>query len=191
MVKAKELCNDMRERIVELYQKGNGYRKISQALNVNVNTVGCIIRKWRKCDSVLNGPRTGRPRKITGASERLVIRKVKQNPFVTRSEIQEQLKGAEVNVSKDTISRTIYRAGIHSRSPRKTPLLKKKHVVDRLKFADEYLVKPDTYWDTVVWSDETKIELFGHNGANKVWRKSGESHAPKNTIPTVKFGGVV
>lgn len=189
MAKPKELCYDTRKRIIELYKAGNGYRKISQAVQVNVNTVGSIIRKWRKCDSILNAPRTGRPRKITGATERLVIRKVKQNPFVTRSEIQEQLQSAEVHVSKDTIIRTIHRAFLHSRSPRKMPLLKKRHVAARLKFVDEYIVKPDTYWDTVVWSDETKIELFGRNSASSVWRKRGESHSPKNTIPTVKFGG--
>lgn len=174
---------------MDLHEEGNGYRKVSQTLGVNVNTVGCVIRKWKKYNSVVNVPRSGRPRKITGATERLVIRKVKRNPFVARSEIQEDLQRAEVTVSKDTVSRTLHRAGIHSRSPRKTPLLNKKHVSNRLKFADEYIEKPDAYWDSIVWSDETKIELFGHNSVGHVWRKSGEAHASKNTIPTVKFGG--
>lgn len=189
MAKAKELSNDLRKRIVDLHKEGNGYRKISQTLRVNVNTVGCIIRKWKTSNSVLNVPRSGCPRKITGATERLVIRKVKRNPFVTRSEIQEDLQRSGVIVSKDTISRTIHRAGIYSRAPRKTPLLSKKHVSSRLKFADDYLLKPDEYWNSVVWSDETKIELFGHNSEGHVWRNRGEAHASKNTIPTVKFGG--
>ena len=34
----------------------------------------------------------------------------------------------------------------------------------------------------ILWSDETKIELFGLNGKCHVWRKPG-------TIPTVKHGG--
>ena len=37
-------------------------------------------------------------------------------------------------------------------------------------------------------SDETKIELFGHNDHRYVWRKKGEACKPKNTIPTVKHG---
>ena len=40
-----------------------------------------------------------------------------------------------------------------------------------------------------MWSDETKIELFGRNSKNHVRRKDGTALAPKNTIPTVKFGG--
>ena len=34
----------------------------------------------------------------------------------------------------------------------------------------------------ILWSDETKIELFGLNGKCQVWRKPG-------TIPMVKHGG--
>ena len=34
----------------------------------------------------------------------------------------------------------------------------------------------------ILWSDETKIELFGLNAKHHVWRKPG-------IIPTVKHGG--
>uniref|UniRef100_A0A8C6SKD7 Uncharacterized protein n=1 Tax=Neogobius melanostomus TaxID=47308 RepID=A0A8C6SKD7_9GOBI len=34
----------------------------------------------------------------------------------------------------------------------------------------------------VIWSDQTKMELFGQNSTRRVWRR-------KNTIPTVKPGG--
>jgi hypothetical protein len=34
----------------------------------------------------------------------------------------------------------------------------------------------------IIWSDETKIELFGLNAKRHIWRKPG-------TIPTVKHGG--
>ncbi len=39
-----------------------------------------------------------------------------------------------------------------------------------------------------MWSDETKIELFGINSTRRIWRKKDE-YNPKNTIPTVKHGG--
>ena len=34
-----------------------------------------------------------------------------------------------------------------------------------------------------------EIELFGHNGIQKVWRKNGTTYIPKNGVPTVKYGG--
>ncbi len=39
-----------------------------------------------------------------------------------------------------------------------------------------------------MWSDETKIELFGINSTRRVWGKKDE-YNPKNTIPTVKHRG--
>ena len=45
-----------------------------------------------------------------------------------------------------------------------------------------------SFWSTTLWSDETKLELFGHMDAEYVWRKK-EAYKAKNTVPTVKHGG--
>ncbi|KAK3554563.1 hypothetical protein QTP70_025494 [Hemibagrus guttatus] len=44
-------------------------------------------------------------------------------------------------------------------------------------------------WVKVLWSDETKIELFGINSTRRVWRRRNAAYDPKNTIPSVKHGG--
>ena len=72
---------------------------------------------------------------------------------------------------------------------RKVPLLKNAHVQARLKFAKEHLDDPEEAWDKVMWSDVTKIELFGMNSTRRVWRKRNAEYNPKNTRPTVKHGG--
>ncbi len=41
----------------------------------------------------------------------------------------------------------------------------------------------------ILWSDETKIELFGLNSKRYVWRKPGTAHHLSDTVPTVKHGG--
>uniref|UniRef100_A0AAY4E3Z2 Uncharacterized protein n=1 Tax=Denticeps clupeoides TaxID=299321 RepID=A0AAY4E3Z2_9TELE len=41
----------------------------------------------------------------------------------------------------------------------------------------------------IIWSDETKMELFGVNAGCHIWRKPGTSHHQANTIPTVKHDG--
>ena len=65
-----------------------------------------------------------------------ISRNVQINPFITRSDIKTDLEGARINVSKGIISRALYRTGFHSRSPRKEPLLKTKHVKDRKEFVE-------------------------------------------------------
>ena len=77
----------------------------------------------------------------------------------------------------------------HNQSGNHIPLLKKAHVQARLKFAKEHLDDPEEAWEKVMWSDETKIELFGIKSSRRVWRKRNAEYNPKNTIPTVKHGG--
>ena len=49
-------------------------------------------------------------------------------------------------------------------------------------FAKRHVGDTPNIWKKVLWSDETKIELFGHQGKRYFWHKP-------NTIPTVKHGG--
>ena len=99
------------------------------------------------------------------------------------------LKRAGTTVSKKTISSTVRRHGLKSCSARKVPLLKPAHVQARLKFANDHLDDPEEEWEKVMWSDETKIELFGLNSTRRILRTKKKKYNPKNTIPTVKHGG--
>ena len=149
----------MRDTIRVRHKGGQGYRKISKEMNLALSTVGNIIRKYKKYgDGTANLPRNGRPRKINERTSRWVSRNVQIKPFITHSKIKTDLEGAGINVSKDTISRALYRTGFHLRSPRKVPLLKTKHVKDRLKLVETYEKKGLQFWEKVIWSDETKIE---------------------------------
>ena len=64
----------------------------------------------------------------------------------------------------------------------KKPFLRTHHKQSRLRYAKAHLDKPESFWNKVLWTDETKIELFGHNHKRFASRK-------KNLLPTVKFGG--
>ncbi len=59
----------------------------------------------------------------------------------------------------------------------------------RLDFAKTHYKSPKSMWENVLWSDETKVELFGHNSKRYVWHKNNTAHHQRNTIPTVKHGG--
>src|SRR4029434_4834927 len=75
---------------------------------------------------------------------------------------------------------------VKSCSARKVPLLKKAHAQGRLKFANEHLNDSKEDWQNVMWSDETKFELFGINSTRRDGRRKSAEY---DTIPTVKHGG--
>uniref|UniRef100_A0A8D0AGA8 Transposase n=1 Tax=Sander lucioperca TaxID=283035 RepID=A0A8D0AGA8_SANLU len=189
MAKTKELSKDTRDKIVHLHKAGKGYGKIAKQLGEKRSTVGAIIRKWKKLNMTVNLPRTGAPCKISPRRVSMILRKVRNQPRTTREELVNDLKRAGTTVSKVTVGNTLRHHGLKSCMARKVPLLKPAHVKARLKFANDHLDDPEESWEKVMWSDETKIELFGHNSTNRVWRKKNDEHHPKNTIPTVKHGG--
>ena len=116
------------------------------------------------------------------------MRKVQINPRTTAKDLVKMLEETGTKVSISTVKRVLYRHNLKGRSVRKKPLLQNHHKKARLRFATAHGDKDRTFWRNVLWSDETKIELFGHNDHRYVWRKKGEACKPKNTIPTVKHG---
>ncbi len=72
---------------------------------------------------------------------------------------------------------------MHGCRPRSKPLLKP------LAFAEDKQTKDVDYWNHVLWSDETKINLFGSDGIKRVWRQPGDEYKDECVFPTVKHGG--
>ncbi|KAK3513333.1 hypothetical protein QTP70_012378 [Hemibagrus guttatus] len=189
MVKTKELSKDTRNKIVDLHQAGKTESAIGKQLGVKKSTVGAIIRKWKTYKTTDNLPPSGAPRKISPRGVKMITRMVSKNPRTTRGDLVNDLQRAGTKVTKATISNTLRRQGLKSCSARRVPLLKPVHVRARLESAREHLNDPEEDWENVIWSDETKIELFGKHSTCRVWRRKNAELHPKNTIPTVKHGG--
>ncbi|KAK3557791.1 hypothetical protein QTP86_000778, partial [Hemibagrus guttatus] len=189
MAKTKELSKDTRNKIVDLHQAGKIESAIGKQLDVKKSTVGAIIRKWKTYKTTDNLPRSGAPRKISPRGVKMITRTVNKNPRTTRGDLVNDLQRAGTKVTKATISNTLRRQELKSCSARRVPLLKPVHVRDHLKFAREHLDDPEEDWENVIWSDETKIELFGKKSTCCVWRRKNAELHPKDTIPTVKHGG--
>ncbi|MPV02323.1 IS630 family transposase [Escherichia coli] len=188
-MKSKELSVDLRDRIVSRHRSGEGYRKISAALKVPMSTVASIIRKWKKFGTTRTLPRVGRPARLSDRGRRALVREVTRNPMVTLTELQRcSMKRGEPS-RRTTISAALHKSGLFGRVARRKPLLSKKHMTARLEFAKKHLKDSQTMRNKILWSDETKIELFGLNAKRHVWRKPGTAHHLANTIPTVKHGG--
>ncbi|KAK3536413.1 hypothetical protein QTP86_008876 [Hemibagrus guttatus] len=189
MAKSKELSKDTRNKIVDLHQAGKTESALGKQLGVKKSTVGAIIRKWKTYKTTDNLPRSGAPCKISPRGVKMITRTVSKIPRTTRGDLVNDLQRAGTKVTKATISNTLRHQGLKSCSARRVPLLKPVHVRARLKFAREHLDDPEEDWENVIWSDETKIELFGKNSTCRVWRRKNAELHPKNTIPTVKHGG--
>uniref|UniRef100_A0A8C4X9Y5 Transposase n=1 Tax=Erpetoichthys calabaricus TaxID=27687 RepID=A0A8C4X9Y5_ERPCA len=188
MPRSKEIQEQMRTEVIEIYQSGKGYKAISKALGLQRTTVRAIIHKWQKHGTVVNLPRSGRPTKITPRAQRRLIREDTKDPRTTSKELQASLASIKVSVHDSTIRKRLGKNGLHGRCPRRKPLLS-KNIRARLNFAKKHLNDCQDFWENTLWTDETKVELFGRQMSRYIWRKRNTAFQKKNIIPTVKYGG--
>ncbi len=104
------------------------------------------------------------------------------NPKITVAELQRCIQEMGESCRKSTITAALHQSGLYGRVARRKPLLSARHMKARME--DSKMVT-----NKILWSDETKIELFGLNSKRYVWRKPGTAHHLSNIVPTVKHGG--
>ncbi len=188
------MSQDLRKKIISLHKKGEGYKKISKALLISQNTVAKVVQTFKKDHlkkkATILQRRPGRSRKLTPRQERLLMRRVEENRHASSLQLSKEVESKTgLTISRDTIRRTLKRNGMHGCRPRKKPLLKPRHKKARLEFARTHADKDEDYWESILWSDETKINVFGTDGFKTVSLRKGEEYKEKCMVPTVKHGG--
>ena len=98
---------------------------------------------------------------------------VQINQITTAKNLVKMLEETGTKVSISTVKQVLYRHNLKGRSAKKKPLLQNRHKKARLRFATAHGDKDHTFWRNVLWSDETKIELFGHSDHRCVWMNRG------------------
>ena len=148
------------------------------------------MKKYKntKCIGKLFG--RGRKPKTTSTTDRLIQRKLKldrrKSARTVTSEIEKDLG---ILNSESTVKHWAHEVELFGRVARKKPYVNRINRLKRLKYAKEMLRKPLDFWDTIVWSDESKFNLFGSDGRTMVQRSRDEEFDPKCTVPTVKHRG--
>ncbi len=132
------MSQDLRKKIISLHKKGEGYKKISKALQNTEyfqNTVAKVVQTFKKYGTAtISQRRPGRPRKLTPRQERLLMRRVEENRHASSLQLSKEVESQTgVTFSRDTIQRTLQRNGMHGCRPRKKPLLKPRHKKARLE----------------------------------------------------------
>ncbi len=169
----KELSEDMKKRVVALHK--DGIEKIAKTLKLNCSTVARTIQWFNRTGSTQNRPRHGRPKKLRARAQCHIQRLYLGNRHMSAASIASEFEGVGGQpVSAQTIRHTLHQIGLHGFRPRRKPLLKMMHKKACKQFAEDKQTKDMDYWNDVLWSDDTKITLFGSDGVKLVWRQPGE-----------------
>lgn len=179
-----------RKIILYLHNQGKSYAEIGEMMDRSRYTIRSIIQRFTGTASLQSEKRTGRPKALSDRERSQIVRKVKKNPRISSTQIAAEVKE---EMGKDihpiTVRRTLHEADYRSRVARRKPLISKANQTKRLAYAKEYISKPRDFWDSVLFSDESKFNIFQSDGRQTVWRKPNTELQKKNLAATVKHGG--
>ena len=188
-MRSKELSLSVKQAIIRLKKQNKPIREIAKTLGVAKSTVWNILKKKEPTGELSNTKRPGRPQKTTVVDDQRILSLVKKTPFTTVGQIKNTLQEVGVCVSKSTIKRRLHQSEYRGFTTRCKPLVSLKNRKARLEFAKQHLKKPSQFWNNILWTDETKINLYQSDGKRRVWRRKGTAHDPKHTTSSVKHGG--
>ncbi|KAF6201613.1 hypothetical protein GE061_004005 [Apolygus lucorum] len=154
-------CRDVKRQIIGLWKAKKTYREIAEALGVSKTCVEHSVNAFKETGTISEKPRSGRPRKTTERDDRAVVNLSKINRRASLPEIASEMEGFHgVSVSVSTVSRRLREVGMESRVALQKPLLNVGHRAKRRNFAREKRDWNIDMWRKVIFSDESRFELF-------------------------------
>lgn len=175
------------QNILSLIDNGHSNRAIAAQMGVSSGKVSDIRMKHRPDMERATG---GRPRLLTAPDKRLAGRTLlagKADNAVQLKRVIAEETGKQV--CAQTVRRGLVDEGFISVRKTEKPLLSSKHRRERFIWSESHREWTLEDWKTVIFSDETKINRFGSDGQQWVWKKKGEVINDRLIKPTLKFGG--
>lgn len=186
----KRLSLEQKSEIRLLKRLGRKEKEIAETYCVALSTIYRLLIKIDKTGSLERKQGFGRKSSLDIKDIQFILGEIKSDPKIGSSKLTAKLlKNNNTSVSSSTIRRCLIKMGYKGRIACRKPLLSKKNIKSRMEWAQTKYNWSDEQWKKVIWSDETKINLFGSDGRQYVRRKDGTRFDLKNLTPTVKHGG--
>lgn len=177
-------------KIISYYVEGkNGYQ-ISKLTNISTGSIYPLLRKYDISKTFKRKSGSGRKPSLSSYDKEKLSSLLSAQPDISAEEMKTNLKKLSgKDVCSETIRNYLKNSGYFSGKYIKKPLLSKKHQAKRKEICERWTYKGSRYWKDVLFSDETKFELFNPTNKKKIWKKKGDSLDPKYIKHTVKYGG--
>lgn len=163
-------------------------REIAAKIGQGVSPAGVlkVCKRFAETGTIKNKAGRGRKKVTTPQTDRRIVRLALRNRKSTSIDINNALADSGVAVSGRTVRRRLVSAGLRARIPRKKPFLNPAQRLKRLQWAKKHVSWTSEQWKKVLWSDETRISIFGSDGVRYVRRRPGEDCLPECTTATMK-----
>lgn len=181
-----ELSQFERGRIIGLLECGLSKAEVARRVRHSRCAVRYAWNKWKAENACDNLPRPGRPRLTNDRDERMLVKCVRNNRFVPYRILAANFA---VKVSRVTFNRRALQFGYNSRRPLIRIPLSPSHRQSRLKWCKERINESQAYWNTIMFSDESRFNLDFHDGRVRVHRKISDRFNEECIAQHDRYGG--
>lgn len=190
MVRTKKLSQDEISQLVTLGREGMSYSDIAKRYNISRQSVSMWVRRDQETED-LSTPKprksSGRPRKLSKTSTRLLKRLITDKPTQSARELRLNNPGMLENVSERTIQRRLQiDCNMPSRRPAFKPLLTKTMKAKRVAFCKKYESWTTEQWSKIMFSDESMFKTIASRPKHVRRPPGSNRYDSKYTIKTVK-----
>jgi transposase len=182
----KSLSTTTQNSIVDYIREGLSVKQTALKLGISKGTVS----KYKNTHLPMVKPAARKRINIIPVPKlRVIQRDILSGKLKTAAEVYRELINEGYELSYMTVCRALRSIGFVARIKKKKPFLSKKHVQARYKWAKVHEHWTIEDWKKVVWSDETKINIWGSDGVKYYWSRPGDPCKPHHLEVTVKHGG--
>lgn len=174
-----------RRIIIKMHQQGKTMREIAQIIGKTHVAVFYVIKTYKDEGRIAPATRSGRPMSTSERLNKRIITISRSDPTISVPKIRSKLMAeGHQPPSNETIRRRLHAAQLHGRVSRKLPYVSKVNLAKRMAFYEQNVLKDPSYWNRVLWTDESMIRIRHSHGRAYVWRRVGEEFSFACARPT-------
>jgi transposase len=182
----RALPEDIQANLKALLSTNTPFSDISKRLGISKGVISKYKKRWFPDHDARPG---GRPSLVSETTKALIRRKVLSGSLLAAPDVHTELRLLGYDLTVKTATNVLKSMNFVSQIKQKKPLLSKKHQAKRLEWAKRYQSWTVEDWSQVVFSDETKINIWGSDGCKYFWTRPGDELRPHHIEVTVKHGG--
>lgn len=177
-----DVLNDLKVLLL----KGESMSSISKQLSISKGAISKYKKKWFPTSEHSRG---GRPAIVAAKSKSVVRRKILTGSLLTAKDAHDEFMSLGYQISYKTSINVLKSMNFFSAIKEKKPFISQRNKRKRFNWAKSHQYWTIDDWRRVVFSDETKINVWGSDGCKYYWTRPGDPLRPHHIDITVKHGG--
>ena len=179
------LTEFQRGLVIGAYLVCRSAKQVARTLKMPRTTVSRWITRYEQTKTVDRAPGSGRPRKTTVRTDRVLFRLARKHRFASCNEL---LSHWQTQISRRTLTRRLRERKLRQYRPCRVPLLSRNNIRARLDWAMRRC-HWRLQWNRVIWSDESRFLLHPVDGRRRVWRLPRERLNNSAVVQVQAHGG--